>query len=175
MSLKARAALIVATACLAGAPTAPAALASGGSSGGGGGGAGTAGTGGGGTSQSPTAGGGGGSVRSCTISTFANLVGTFETWAAVWTGFAIPQGCPNLSAYHTVFTNQDTGQVEFQAEGSTGVSRSSGANGFTAGTSGIQDYDFAHFSTPYHVHMEIDNSQGQEITEADADVVTPDA
>ncbi len=181
MTVKSRAALLVAGACLA---AAPAALASGPSnipffngSGGGASSGSSSGSGGSGSSSAPQGGGGGATVgRTCTIGQFDNSVAALPTAAAVETQFAVPIGCPEGSAWHLQYFNVNTGALEYQDFGSTGLFLTGGGNkGFTAGTSGTEVFSSAAFDTPYRVHMEIDDVNRQLIVAQDATVVTPPA
>jgi hypothetical protein len=183
MNLRYGAALLAAGVCLA---ATPAAMASGpgnipfgnGSGGGAQSGSGS-GSGGSGSSENPQGGGGGATVtRTCTIGTFSNSVADMPTpaptTAAVVTQFAVPVGCPTGSDWHLQYINDNTGALEFQDFGPTGLDLTNGGNkGFTAGTSGTEVFSTAQFSTPYTVHMEIDDVHDQLIVQANADVLTP--
>ncbi len=104
------------------------------------------------------------------------LWGHSPTSAAVETQFAIPVGCPEGAAWHLLYYNLNTGALEYQDFGTTGIGLTGGGNkGFTSGTSGVEVFSSAAFGTPYRVHMEIDDVNRQLIVAADADVITPAA
>jgi len=132
---------------------APAAMASGGvnsggvNSGGGGGGGGT-------TTTVPSG--------SCAqITTFASSTGYYSVYAAIWTQFSISDSCGSPLNWQMTYTNGTTGNVDFARGSSTQYM-----------SSGTIDEDWAAFSTPYTVTLNVTDASGATVASRSAVVTT---
>jgi len=145
----------VAGAMLGLAALAPAAMASGGvnsggvnSGGGGGGGGGT-------TTTTVT-------PSSCVqITNFANSTGYYSVFAAIWTQFSISDTCGYPLNWQMSYTNGITGNVDFARGSSTQYM-----------PSGTIDEDWAAFSTPYTVTLNVTDASGATVASQSALVTT---
>ena len=133
---------------------APAAWASGGLDSGGSGGGG--GGGGGGTTTTTVA------PASCAqITSFSSSTGYYSIYAAIWTSFSISDACGYPLNWTMSYTNGNTGNVDFVRGSSTQYM-----------SSGTIDEDWAAFSTPYTVTLNVTDASGTSVAMRSAVVTT---
>lgn len=97
---------------------------------------------------------------STTINSFSDSTGYYGTWSAIWTKFSINNTCAAPADWVMSYTNNNTGEVEFTRGTSTMYM-----------TSGVIDYDWAGFSTPYTVKLVVTDSTGN-VLSVRSEVVT---
>jgi hypothetical protein len=146
---------VLAGALLSLATLTPAAMASGGvnsggvNSGGGGGGGGTP------VTTVPV------STSCAQITSFSNSTGYYSVWAAIWTKFSISDACASPASWTMTYTNGNTGAVDFVRGSSTAYM-----------PSGTIDEDWAAFSTPYTVTLNVTDASGATLASQSALVTT---
>lgn len=109
-------------------------------------------------------GGGGGSVTPpptgpCATVTVKNTTGYYKIWAAIWSQYSLANNCGVGVNVRFTYFNTLTNQVDFTA-------------GAFAG-SGTIDEDWAAFSTPYVVTVEITDVYGNLVSSQSETVTTP--
>lgn len=93
-------------------------------------------------------------ASTCAVITgFSNTTGYYSIWSAIWTKFSIANSCNTPLNWEMTFTNNNTGLVEFSRATSTIYM-----------TSGVIDYDWGQFSTPYTVKLTLTDANGSVVT-----------
>jgi|SRR5947209_6078858 len=114
------------------------------------------------TSGGGGGGGGGTTAPAACISSFSNSTGYYSVWAAIWTSWSVStSSCPGATGWQMTYLNNNTGTVDFVRSGLL-----SGATG------GTVDEDWAAFSTPYTVTLQVTDSAGNVMASTSALVTT---